>query len=164
MLEAIENAGPDFDAHAIIGIGVDATGSSPLPLDAGGQPLAFDERFKNDLNAQVWLWKDHTGHEEAAIITAKAREMRPEYLAQCGGVYSAEWFWAKAWHCLNVSPEVFSAAHTWVEYVDWIPAVLTGTDQPDSIRRRATWSAYISMTQTRRILRLLRTYQTRCSI
>ena len=135
VLEAIENAGPDFDAHAIIGIGVDATGSSPLPLDASGQPLAFDERFKNDLNAQVWLWKDHTGHEEAATITAKAREMRPEYLVKCGGIYSAEWFWAKAWHCLNVSPEVFSAAHTWVEYVDWIPAVLTGTDQPDSIRR-----------------------------
>jgi len=124
-----------FDPARIVGIGVDTTGSTPLPVDADGVPLAFDTRFDDNPDAQVWLWKDHTSHAEAAEITRIASEIRPEYLRKCGGVYSSEWFWANIWRCLNVAPDVFDAAHTWVEYCDWIPAVLTGTDHPSEMRR-----------------------------
>ena len=124
-----------FDPARVIGIGVDTTGSTPIPVNADGVPLAFDVRFRNDLNAHVWLWKDHTAHAEAAAITALARETRPEYLSKCGGTYSSEWFWSKLLHCRRVAPEVFEAAYTWVEHADWIPAVLTGTNHPDQLRR-----------------------------
>ncbi|HMB94229.1 MAG TPA: ribulokinase [Rhodothermales bacterium] len=124
-----------FDPSNVIGIGIDTTGSTPLPVDEEGTPLAFDKHFQDNLNAYVWLWKDHTGHAEAAEITAKAQEMRPEYLAKCGGTYSSEWFWSKILHCLRVDSEVFDAAYTWVEHADWMPAVLTGTDHPDELRR-----------------------------
>lgn len=124
-----------FDSAHVIGIGIDTTGSTPLPVDGNGVPLAFDKRFRDNLNAYVWLWKDHTGHAEAAEITARAQQLRPEYLAKCGGTYSSEWFWSKIWHCLRVDPEVFDAAHTWVEHADWMPAVLTGTDHPGQLRR-----------------------------
>ncbi len=124
-----------FDPARVIGIGVDTTGSTPMPVDAEGQPLAFDPRFADDLAAFVWLWKDHTGHAEAAEITATARAMRPAYLATCGGTYSSEWFWSKLLRCARVAPDVFEAAHTWVEHADWMPAVLTGTDHPDRLRR-----------------------------
>jgi L-ribulokinase len=117
----------------VIGIGVDTTGSTPLPVDADGKPLAFDKRFAKNLNAMAWLWKDHTGIEEAAKITEFAREMRPQYLAKCGGTYSSEWFFSKILHCLHNAPDVFDAAHTWVECADWIPAVLTGNDAPDKL-------------------------------
>src|SRR5215207_3596262 len=43
------------DPSDVIGIGVDTTGSTPIPVDALGQPLAFDQRFSGNLNAQVWL-------------------------------------------------------------------------------------------------------------
>jgi L-ribulokinase len=56
--------------------------------------------------------------------------MHPEYLAKCGGIYSSEWFFSKVLHCLRTSPEVFDAAHTWIEIADWIPAMLTGTQKP----------------------------------
>ncbi|MEI8079120.1 MAG: ribulokinase, partial [bacterium] len=36
------------------------------------------------------------------------------------------WFFAKIWHCLKTAPEVFAAAHTWIELADFIPAVLAG--------------------------------------
>ena len=117
----------------IIGIGVDTTGSTPLPVDAAGKPLAFAKRFAKNPAALAWLWKDHTGVAEAAEITALAKQMRPQYLAKCGGTYSSEWFFSKILHCLRTAPEVFAAAHTWVECADWIPAVLTGTDAPDKL-------------------------------
>jgi L-ribulokinase len=124
-----------FSPADIIAVGVDTTGSTPIPVDAKGQPLAFNDSFAGNLDAQVWLWKDHTAYAEASEITSVAREIRPHYLSRCGGVYSAEWFWSKILHCLRVAPAVFEAACTWVEHADWIPAVLTGTDHPDDIRR-----------------------------
>jgi L-ribulokinase len=124
-----------FDAAEVIGIGVDTTGSTPMPLDAEGRPLAFDERFRDDLDAQVWLWKDHTSHAEAREITETAARMRPHFLAKCGGIYSSEWFWSKILHCTRDAPEVAEAAHTWVEHADWIPAVLSGTERSDRLRR-----------------------------
>jgi L-ribulokinase len=120
-----------FNAKQVIGIGVDTTGSTPLPVDANGQPLAFGKKFAANPAAMAWLWKDHTGVNEAAEITALAKKMRPHYLAKCGGIYSSEWFWSKILKCLRVAPEVFNAAHSWVELADFVPAALTGTEHPD---------------------------------
>jgi L-ribulokinase len=128
-------AEPRFDPKDIVGIGVDTTGSTPLPVDANGTPLAMLDAFKSNPNAHAWLWKDHTGYAEAAEITSLAKKTRPQYLAKCGGTYSSEWFFSKILHCLRADPTVFDAAYTWVEHADWLPAVLTGTDHPDKIRR-----------------------------
>ena len=124
-----------FSPEAIIGIGVDTTGSTPIPVDEAGEALAFQDAFKDNLAAMAWLWKDHTAHAEAAEITEKAAGMRPQYLAKCGGTYSSEWYWAKLLQCKRVAPEVFDAAYTWVECADWIPALLTGTTKPDQVKR-----------------------------
>jgi len=138
----------DFSARQVVGIGVDSTGSTPLPVDADGTPLALQDGFSGNLSAQAWLWKDHTSHAEAEEITETAHEMRPEYLGKCGGTYSSEWFWSKLLHCLHVAPETFDAAHTWVELVDWIPAVLTGTDHPDTIKRSVCAAGHKAMYHT----------------
>ncbi|HWI56126.1 MAG TPA: ribulokinase, partial [Bacillota bacterium] len=122
-----------FKPEQVIGIGVDTTGSTPLPVDANGQPLAFQKKFANNPAAMAWLWKDHTGVGEAAEITALARKMRPQYLAKCGGTYSSEWFFSKILHCLRTSPEVFDAAYSWVELADYVPAALTDTEAPDKL-------------------------------
>ena len=122
-----------FKPEQIIGIGVDTTGSTPLPVDATGRPLAFDRRFAKNPAAMAWLWKDHTGIAEAGEITELARKIRPQYLAKCGGTYSSEWFFSKILHCLRTAPEVFDAAYLWVECADWVPAMLTGTQAPDKL-------------------------------
>jgi L-ribulokinase len=124
-----------FDPMEIVGIGVDTTGSTPIPVDRDGTPLAMHDEFRGNLNAMAWLWKDHTSHAEAARITAVAREMRPRYLAKCGGVYSSEWFWAKALHLAKVAPRVFAAMHSFVECCDYLPALLSGDTRPDRIAR-----------------------------
>ncbi|MGD0259353.1 MAG: ribulokinase [Verrucomicrobiota bacterium] len=122
-----------FKPDQVIGIGVDTTGSTPLPVDRHGHPLAFDRRFAKHPAAMAWLWKDHTGVAEAGEITGLARKIRPQYLAKCGGTYSSEWFFSKILHCLRTSPEVFEAAYLWVECADWVPAMLTGTEAPEEL-------------------------------
>jgi L-ribulokinase len=134
---ALDDAGskPGFDPDRVIGIGVDTTGSTPLPVDANFRPLALDPKWTSNLAAHAWLWKDHTSTDEAARITTVAREHAPEYLAPIGGVYSSEWWWSKIWHCLNVAPDVFAAAASWVELADFIPGVLCGAARPDQVSR-----------------------------
>ena len=129
-LAASKRAAKGFKPEQVIGIGVDTTGSTPIPVDCSGHPLAFDKRFAKNPNAMAWLWKDHTGVAEAAEITEMAKKMRPQYLAKCGGTYSSEWFFSKILHCLRTNEAVFDAAYTWVECADWIPAMLTGTEAP----------------------------------
>jgi L-ribulokinase len=123
-----------FSAEKIVGIGVDTTGSSPIPVDEHNVPLAFSKRFAKNLNAQCWLWKDHTSWREAAQITEIAAKNRPHYIAKCGNTYSSEWWWSKLWHCLNVDPKVFAAAFSWVEFADWIPSVLAGVTDPRAVK------------------------------
>jgi len=134
-----------FSAETLVGIGVDTTGSSPIPVNVRNQALALDPRWENDLNAQCWLWKDHTSHEEAAAITKMAEAHRPQYIAKCGNTYSSEWFWAKIWHCLKVAPETFAAASSWVELADWVPSVLAGVTDPTRIRRGVCMAGHKAM-------------------
>jgi L-ribulokinase len=126
---------PGFERRHVVGIGVDTTGSTPLPVDAANRPLAVDPKWKGTLAAHAWLWKDHTGAEEAAAITETARQHAPQYLAPIGGVYSSEWFWSKIWRCLKVAPEVFDAASSWIELADFVPAVLAGVSRPEDALR-----------------------------
>lgn len=124
-----------FSPETLVGIGVDTTGSSPLPVDANNRALALDPKWEKDLNAQCWLWKDHTSHQEAAAITRLAAEHRPHYIAKCGNTYSSEWFWSKIWRCLKVAPQTFDSAFSWVELADWVPSVLAGVTDPREIQR-----------------------------
>lgn len=129
------NITKDFSPSMVIGIGVDTTGSSPIPVDKNNIPLAFQQRWKDNLAAQCWLWKDHTSASEAKEITQLAKECRPHFVARCGNAYSSEWFWAKILHCLRTAPEVFEAAWSWVELADYIPAILSGINNPAKILR-----------------------------
>ncbi len=127
----------------VIGVGVDTTGSSPIPVDEAGQPLCFRPEFADNPAAMCWLWKDHTSYAEAAEITEKAQGY--PYLARCGGVYSSEWFWSKILHCLRISPEVFESAYSWVECCDWVVGYLTGDLNPATLKRSVCAAGHKAM-------------------
>mgnify|MGYP002078830728 CR=1 FL=1 len=136
---------PGFDPAQVIGIGIDTTGSTPIPVDRSGTPLGLLPEFKDHLNAMVWLWKDHTGYAEAAEITQLGTELRPHIMAKCGGIYSSEWFWSKILRLRRVDPRVFDAAYSFVEHCDWIPAVLTGNTDPLTLKRSVCAAGHKAM-------------------
>src|SRR5262245_60471716 len=135
----------DFRADAIVGIGVDTTGSTPLPVDDRLVPLAMRSEFRGELAAQAWLWNDHSAHAEAAEITERARAMRRPYLGTCGGTYSSEWFWSKLLHCERTNPRVAAAAAGWLEACDFVSAWLCGVRDVPQVQRSICAAAHKAM-------------------
>ena len=132
--EALAECSPEVAAN-VVGIAFDTTGSTPAFTDENGTPLAMLPEFEDNPNAMFVLWKDHTAIKEAAEINAKCKESDIDYSRYEGGIYSAEWFWAKAIHVLREAPEVAAKAYSIVEYCEWLPAVLTGVTKADGIVR-----------------------------
>lgn len=126
---------PHFDPALVVGLGVDTTGSTPIPVDRRGTALALLDEFRENPAAMAWLWKDHTAHAEAAEITALATSLSLPYLSKCGGTYSSEWYWAKALRCERAHPDVARAAYSWVELCDFVVAAITGNPDPHSMPR-----------------------------
>ena len=130
------DAAPGFSRDRVIGIGVDTTGSTPLPVDAQARPLALDPALEGQpRRAGVAVEGPHGGRRSGARSPRSRSAHAPQYLAPIGGTYSSEWWWSKIWHCLKVAPDVFDAAASWVELADFVPAVLAGVDDPTKIVR-----------------------------
>ena len=142
IIQAVDQ---NISIENIVGIGVDTTGSTPIPVDENLIPLALKDEFKENLNAQAWLWKDHSSIEESKKITKLSAEIRPEYIAKCGGTYSSEWFFSKILHCYNVDRSVFDAAYTWLECSDYIPSALAGITDISDLKRNVCAAGHKAM-------------------
>ena len=131
----LENA-PERVRENIKGISVDTTGSTPGPINEEGTLLALLPEFQDNPNAMFILWKDHMAVKEAAEINKVAKTWGgTDFTKYVGGVYSAEWFWAKILHTLRADRKVRDATYSWIELCDWIPVVLTGNKKPLTIKR-----------------------------
>lgn len=110
----------------IIGIGVDFTACTILPVKKDGTPLCFLDEFKNNRNAYVKLWKHHSAQDKADIINELANKDNELWIKRFGGKISSEWLIPKVWQTLEEAPEVYDAADYFIEGGDWIVWQLTG--------------------------------------
>ncbi|WP_420846058.1 ribulokinase [Neobacillus notoginsengisoli] len=114
------------DPTDIIGIGIDFTACTMLPVDQQFQPLCLKEDFKDHPHSWVKLWKHHAAQNEANKINEIAEAREESFLPRYGGKISSEWMIAKIWQILNEAPEIYEEADQFVEATDWVISQLTG--------------------------------------
>jgi len=110
----------------VIGVGIDFTACTMLPVDARGVPLCFLPEWKDNPHSWVKLWKHHAAQDEANRLNAIAAERGERFLPRYGGKISSEWMIAKVWQILNEAPEVYDTADRFVEATDWVIFQMTG--------------------------------------
>jgi L-ribulokinase len=127
---------PPGTGDKVVGISIDTTGSTPVLADADGTPLSYKKEFAEDPDALFILWKDHTSvveAEEVNKLSAQWKGLNP--VTYVGGIYSSEWFWAKALRVFKNRPDLAKEAKTILEHCDWMSAVLTGTKGYKNLKR-----------------------------
>jgi L-ribulokinase len=117
-----------IDPSAVIGVGIDFTACTMLPVTGDGTPLSELPRFRGEPHAWVKLWKHHAAQPEADLINETARRLDEPWLMRYGGRISSEWFFAKTLQILDEAPEIYEAADRLVEAADWIVWQLTGSE------------------------------------
>lgn len=110
----------------VIGLGIDFTACTVLPINEFGTPLCLTEEFKNHPHAFVKLWKHHAAQDEANRLNEVAEARGEKFLQRYGGKISSEWLFPKLWQILNEAPEIYEATDQFVEATDWVTYQLTG--------------------------------------
>jgi L-ribulokinase len=114
------------DSADVIGLGIDFTACTMLPINAEGQPLCLLPQYKDNPHSWVKLWKHHAGQDEANKINEIAAERGEKWLPRYGGKISSEWMLAKVWQILNEAPDIYEETDQFLEATDWVISQMTG--------------------------------------
>lgn len=147
-VEVLERGIPDVIAKSkvrvddVIGLGVDFTSCTVLPVLRDGTPLCLVARFRNRPHAWPKLWKHHSAQHIADRINRVAEERKESFLSRYGGRISSEWYFPKLIEVFEEDREVYDACYAFIEATDWIVWYLTGTECRNSCTAgyKAMWS------------------------
>lgn len=120
------------DPKNIIGVGIDFTACTMLPIKKDGTPLCFLEEFKEEAHTYVKLWKHHAAQDKANKINEIAKAMNQDFLSRYGGIISSEWMFPKIWQVLDEAPNIYEEADYFIEAGDWIVWQLCGVHTRNS--------------------------------
>ena len=112
----------------VVGLGVDFTACTILPVKKDGTPLCFLPEFRDNPHAYVKLWKHHAAQDKATRLNEIAKDRKEPWLSRYGGKISSEWAVPKIWQTLDEAPELYAAADRFIEATDWVVWQLTGIE------------------------------------
>jgi L-ribulokinase len=138
--EALRNA--KVNAEAVVGIGIDFTSCTVLPVLEDGTPMCLTPTWANHRHAWVKLWKHHAAQKIADRMTRIAEERHEPFLRRYGGRISSEWYFPKLVEVLEEDPELYASMYAFVEGADWAVWYLTGSLCRSSVPAgyKALWS------------------------
>lgn len=134
-LEVFSNTIPEVMREAgvrsedIIGVGVDFTACTVMPVYSDGTPLCFTEKFSSNPHAWPKLWKHHAAQAEANRLNEIAMSRNEKFVNRYGGKQSSEWAVAKILQIVNEAPEVYDEMDRFIEATDWVTWQLTGVEK-----------------------------------
>ncbi|MDR3304259.1 MAG: ribulokinase [Treponema sp.] len=113
-------------AEDVVGLSIDFTACTMLPVDARRKPLSSHEQFAHHPHAYAKLWKHHAASAETTRINAALEKNGAINNERYGGRISSELLLPKIMQILNEDEAVFQAADQLLEAGDWISQLLTG--------------------------------------
>jgi len=116
----------------VIGIAIDFTACTMLPIDKEGTPLCFHKEYELNPHSYVKLWKHHAAQDEATKLNKIAEARGEKFLKLYGGKISSEWLIPKIWQILDEDPKLYSATDRFLEATDWVILQLTGEEKRNS--------------------------------
>jgi L-ribulokinase len=116
------------DPADVIGVGIDFTACTLLPVKTDGTPLCCLPEYRSRPHAWVKLWKHHAAQAQANKLNQLARQLGYDFLDRYGGRTSSEWFAPKTMQLLDEDPEIYAAADRLIEAADWVVWQLTGAE------------------------------------
>jgi L-ribulokinase len=130
-------------ADEVIGIGIDFTCCTVLPVNHDGTPLCQLEEWSDHPYAWVKLWKHHSAQPIADRLNQVAVERGESFLSRYGGRLSSEWYFPKLIETWQKDRAVYDATSAYLEATDWVVWHLTGTlvRASCSAGYKACWSA-----------------------
>ncbi len=123
---AMEKAG--ISADEVVGLGIDFTACTLLPVDKSGTPLCLRPEYASEPHAYVKLWKHHAAQPEADAINELAVQRKELWLDAYGGKVSSEWALPKIWQVLREAPTVYKETARFMEAADWVVSKLIGQE------------------------------------
>lgn len=120
------------DPKDVVGLAIDFTACTMLPVDKEGTPLCFHEELKSVPHAWLKLWKHHAAQAQANKLNETARERGEEFLSRYGGKISSEWMIPKIMQILDEAPEIYDKADRFMEATDWVTMQMTGAEVRNS--------------------------------
>ncbi len=124
--EAISKVLKDIPAEEIIGIGVDFTACTILPIKKDGTPLMQIDKLRDNPHAWVKLWKHHAAQSEADRVNQVARERKEPFHKYYSNIISSEWMLPKCWEIANKAPDVYETTDVMIDGGDWLIYQITG--------------------------------------
>lgn len=112
----------------IIGVGIDFTACTILPVFKDGTPLCFKDEYKQNPHSYVKLWKHHAAQDKANRLNKAAEMMGEPWLKRYGGKISSEWEIPKIWQVLDEDPMLYQTIDQFIEAADFVIWQLTGKE------------------------------------
>lgn len=128
---------------SIVGICVDATSFTLVPMSPDGKILCTLPGFETEPHAHIKLWKRHTAQAQACEALSLAKATSQPFLSRTGGALSCEWMLPKLMEIRDEAPRVWQRLDMALDLCEFLTYRLTGsvTRSTGSMGYKGLWAS-----------------------